>query len=129
MLSKHISGGIERTSDVIDLATTALTHLRLGPITLVDLFVTRRCNFACKYCFIEGKDALDTNTEVLRATVKFLLKAMGNENEATILLFGGEPLLVFDTIVDFVPYARREFMRAGKKASFSITTNGSLITP
>ncbi|MCD6118873.1 SPASM domain-containing protein, partial [bacterium] len=75
------------------------------------------------------KKRRDTTFHVLKQTVRFILRESRSEESIQFLLFGGEPLLVFDTIVDFVPYARREFMRAGKKASFSITTNGSLITP
>jgi uncharacterized protein len=146
------------------LKSQPYAHLRI-----CDLFLTRRCNFGCDYCFVQGKgcagdSSFDTSKEILRSAVRFLVResvpaewisvkksdgdkrgkdvAAAAKSDAefhktishicdpfSFVLFGGEPLLAFDTIVDFVPYARREFARAGKEVSFSITTNGSLVTP
>ena len=124
-------------------------------LRICDLFMTRRCNFGCDYCFVHGKgcaydSSYDTSLDVLKSAVRFLIRESGaaeriavkrsnkdtksepasvRENEFpeirktvlqrndpfSIVLFGGEPLLAFGTIVDFIPYARREFARARRR--------------
>ena len=29
---------------------------RFEPLSIIDLYVTRKCNFECDYCFVEAKD-------------------------------------------------------------------------
>ena len=102
---------------------------RLEPITIIDLFVTRRCNFACDYCFVDGKCSKDSNWSILEQSVRFILRHIKSAKGASFTLFGGEPLLRFEAIADFLPYSSREFARKGKKIDFSVTTNASLATP
>lgn len=102
-------------------------------LTRICLNVTDACNFACKYCFVEqnphfitlqtAKDAVDFIAENLRKKEQI----SGKKEKGSIAFFGGEPTLMWDEIiVPTVLYSRKE---KNYNISFSITTNGSLLTP
>jgi uncharacterized protein len=55
--------------------------------------------------------------------------AAGANRKVSVTFFGGEPLLRFPLIRTAVGEARRMAMERGKEISFSITTNGTLLTP
>ena len=100
---------------------------RFPPVVFIDLFLTESCNFACPYCFVEGKRDRHMAPETAQAAVEFLIRESRDQDNIEMLLFGGEPLLRFDLIKDLVPYGYRRAREAGKTLSFSMTTNGSLM--
>jgi uncharacterized protein len=66
--------------------------------------------------------------ETLRGGVAYLLDHAGSDRKVSVTFFGGEPLLRFPLIQTAVGEARRMARERGKEISFSITTNGTLLT-
>lgn len=61
-----------------------------------------------------------------KEVLDFFIPAM--DENYFLNFYGGEPLLFFDLIKKIVSFLESENEKCGKKAKFSITTNGSLIT-
>jgi uncharacterized protein len=97
-------------------------------IVFVDLFLTENCNCRCSYCFVEGKNHRSLSLEIAQKTVDFLVNHSGNETDLGILFFGGEPLMQFDLIREIVAYSKKVTSDTSKEISFSMTTNGTLMT-
>jgi len=97
------------------------------------LFVTTACNLKCKYCY--EKDELKyTNPQNLSKTnidkiiINFFKKS-GERRDLRITFFGGEPFLNFPLIKHGVEFSKKLAKKLGKEISFSVTTNGTLLTP
>lgn len=88
------------------------------------LSVTDDCNLACRYCFVQHKPEYMTLDIAKRSIDYFIQINADNDKELTVLFFGGEPTLQWDTIiVPIVDYCKN----FNKKIKFSITTNGTLL--
>ncbi len=88
-----------------------------------------KCNYSCEYCsqrFVPGAEVdnktfdLDAYLEKLYSTFNFGEDGLGK----VIEFWGGEPLLYWNKIVPLAENIRKKY----KKITFSIITNGSLIT-
>ncbi len=95
------------------------------------LHVAHTCNLNCSYCFArqgqyQGERALMT-FEVGKQALDFLIAHSGNRVNLEVDFFGGEPLMVWDTIKQLVAYAREQEPIHNKKFRFTLTTNGMLI--
>ena len=96
------------------------------PITEICLNVTEECNLACKYCFTEHHPHYMT-LQVAKDTVKWLLEnakisetITGKETIPTIGFFGGEPTLMWNSII--VPLV--EWIKENEwTINFGITSN------
>ncbi len=90
--------------------------------------LTGACNLACDYCYDAGEerrhDRLDLATA--RAIADHILG--GPCREPLVSLFGGEPLLNWETGRYLLETIAAEGERAGKRPRFHIATNGTLIT-
>jgi len=95
----------------------------------IDLIVTEDCNGCCDYCFVEGKNPNRMDAPTADRSIDFLVDHSGKLKTLNVLFFGGEPLLEFDLIQHIVSYCERKSAATGKKFAFSITTNGTLLTP
>ena len=87
----------------------------------IQLILTKRCNFNCKYCF-STHDNKDMDYDTLRKLIKFL----NNKKlpKCNINFFGGEPMLKYnDLIVPFI----KEIREHKFEGNFSIITNGTLL--
>ena len=115
---------------------TAHPPLRLRTLVLM---LTYSCNLACRYCYedreegcvppADGKPApREMSRESIRENVRFLLDQSGENRKVSIVLFGGEPLLRFPLLRAAVGDARAMASARGKEVSFSLTTNGTLVT-
>src|SRR5262249_2735953 len=95
-----------------------------GRAVNVTLHLTTGCNLRCTYCF-EGDHAYrqDMSGEVARAAIDFALRDGGGR--PGIGVFGGEPLIRRDLILELVNYAKRADSEA--IPHFKITTNGLLL--
>jgi uncharacterized protein len=96
------------------------------------LNVAHDCNLKCKYCFADegeykGCRKLIT-AEVGKKAVDFVIKSAGPRRNIEIDLFGGEPLLAFDTIKEIIDYARDQQKIHNKVIRFTMTTNATLLT-
>jgi len=116
---------------------TAHPPLRLRTLVLM---MTTSCNLACRYCYEDreegcvppnggGAAAREMSPESFRNGVAYLLDHAGVNRKVSVTFFGGEPLLRFPLIRTAVGQARRMARERGKEISFSITTNGTLLTP
>lgn len=97
------------------------------------LHLAHLCNFRCRYCFAGGgvygnKEAL-MPLEVGYAAVDFLAQNAGPQPSWEIDFFGGEPLLNWELVPPLVAYTKEKAAAQGKKVSFTLTTNGSLLDP
>ncbi|MGZ8463884.1 MAG: radical SAM protein, partial [Candidatus Deferrimicrobiaceae bacterium] len=113
-------------------------HPPLRLRTLV-LMLTYSCNLACRYCYEDREEGCvppadgggaprEMSPESLRGGVAYLLDHAGSDRKVSVTFFGGEPLLRFPLIQTAVGEARRMARERGKEISFSITTNGTLLT-
>ena len=95
----------------------------------VVLFLTHACNLHCDYCFdLTQRHRGQLQPKVAGAALDWLF-ANTRGNRSDISLFGGEPLLRPDLIEWLLPEARARADAAGKRVSFSMTTNGTNMTP
>lgn len=99
--------------------TPALKRLildRPAPM-FVELFVTRRCNLRCSYCFTWKTEQKDPSTAEVKERID-KLKEMGCN---VVSFMGGEPMLRSD-IVDLTEYC------CSKGLYVSMDTNGTALT-
>jgi len=102
------------------------------PLKTLILHLTDACNLRCQYCYHAEWSAKHAETEMMgeaaaRQAVDFLVEHSGNLEEIVLVFFGGEPLLNFKLIPSVVDYARQQASEKGKKISFAMTTNGTLL--
>jgi uncharacterized protein len=120
-------------------------HPPLRLRTLV-LMLTTSCNLACRYCYEDREEGCappadgregpgaaagaprEMSLESLRGGVAYLLEHAGADRKVSVTFFGGEPLLRFPLIRSAVGEARRMAGEREREISFSITTNGTLLT-
>lgn len=111
-----------------DFANTAVE----SPIKAMCLHIAHDCNLRCKYCFASTGD-FGTGRKLMpfetgKAAIDFLLeKSVGREN-LEVDFFGGEPMMNFEVVKQIIEYARSKEEESGKHFSFTITTNGMLLT-
>ncbi|MPQ43033.1 thioether cross-link-forming SCIFF peptide maturase [Clostridium tarantellae] len=96
------------------------------------LNVVHDCNLKCKYCFADEGEykgcRKPMSAETGKKAIDFVLKNSGNIKNIEVDLFGGEPLMVFNTIKEIIDYAREaEKQYEGKTVRFTMTTNATLL--
>ena len=115
--------------------TDALAYQLDTNIEQVTIQLTQQCNFRCAYCTYAPKDfksqrehtAKRLPWELAKQIVDFYAAHSANQEKPTIGFYGGEPLLEYELLQKIVLYAEAAF--EGKDLQFTITTNGSLLTP
>ena len=95
------------------------------------LHIAHDCNLACRYCFAgqgeyNGESAL-MSAETGKKAIDFLIKSSGNRRNLEVDFFGGEPLMNFEVVKEFVAYGRSLEEKYNKKFRFTLTTNGVLL--
>lgn len=98
--------------------------MELPKITRAFLNVTDECNLRCTYCFVKKMpNYIDFQTA--KDAVDFLgNNAIESKTIPNINFFGGEPMLLWDSIIEpLVLYAKEKY----KNFEFSITTNGTML--
>jgi len=106
------------------------------PLQALVLNVTNQCNLACTYCYEFGSDKIATpagkpkymSLETAKGSIDFLLKSSGNREAVHVTFFGGETLMNFKLLREVVGYANHQAGAQGRKITFSLTTNGTLLT-
>lgn len=88
------------------------------------LFLTENCNLDCVYCY-ESNDRCNKvmDKKIVTNTLEFL-KKNSFDNDISISLFGGEPLLSVDLIEFVIEETKR--LEIYNKVKYTITTNGTL---
>ena len=106
------------------------------PLQALVLNVTNQCNLACTYCYEFGADKISTQTgkpkymtpETARAAVDFLLDSAKGRDAVHVTFFGGETLMNFKLLRDVVAYADAKAAESGRRVTYSLTTNATLLT-
>lgn len=104
---------------------------KLAKITLQ---LTQNCNFRCGYCIYSEEHSVRQRShstermswEVAQKAVNFLWAHSVDSKSVNVGFYGGEPLLEFPLLRRVVEYCEQRFL--GKKLTFSITTNGTLLS-
>ena len=97
----------------------------LPKITSAMLIVTHACNLACRYCFVHQEPSRMTYDTAKRAAQFLLDNAEGTNDIPSINFFGGEPLLMWDSIIKPLTLWLREEVK--KPFELSMTSNGILL--
>lgn len=104
---------------------------RVSAVKAMCLHICHDCNLRCGYCFASGgtyNTARDyMSAEVGEKAVDFLIKNSGEIKNLEVDYFGGEPLMNLDVVKRITEYAKDEAAKAGKRFSFTMTTNCLLL--
>lgn len=93
-------------------------------ISGITLGLTDACNLACKYCFVQQKPNF-MSYETAKQAVDFLVQHNNNNTPLSIHFFGGEPTLMWDSVI--VPTV--EYIETFKRdISIGMTSNGVLLS-
>lgn len=95
------------------------------------LNIAHDCNLRCKYCFADegeykGERKLMT-PEIGKKAIDFVIEKSGPRKNIEVDLFGGEPLLAFDTVKEIIEYAKLKEKEHNKNIRFTMTTNSVLL--
>jgi uncharacterized protein len=120
-VEKVITPGSYFIKDILDSKLHKLT-----------LQVTQQCNFRCDYCIYSGhyENRIHSNKSMdwsmAKKGIDFYYDHSRDANSIMISFYGGEPLLKYELIMQSIEYANQIF--EGKDLTYTITTNGSLLT-
>lgn len=113
-------------------------------INICYFILSEQCNLACKYCFLGNNDEKkrsnfsleNMSVETANKAIDFFIRQMKasdlyfDNNEATIIFYGGEPLVNF-AVLDYVASKinlLKDTEPCLKHVDLSIVTNGLLLT-
>lgn len=103
----------------------------LGKLNSVRVVLTEDCNMGCDYCFVASqvKERSSLSEQDIKKVIDLLVE-INKGSTISIQFFGGEPLLNFELLKSSVEYAD-SYVKKGQieKVNYSISTNGTLITP
>ncbi len=128
-IKELIEEGLLYSKDIYE--NIALNDRSKSYIKALCLNIIHDCNLKCKYCFAdegEYKGARKVmSKEVGKKAIDFVIEKSGPRKNIEIDLFGGEPLMAFDTIKEIVDYAREQEKIYNKNIRFTMTTNSTLL--
>ena len=112
--------------------TDMVENLLDSDLPRICLQVTQGCNFRCDYCVYSDKYENRVHSsnvmkwETAKASLDFLIVHSSDTMSLDVGFYGGEPLLQYALIKKCMRYITKKIY--GKPISFTITTNGSLLT-
>jgi uncharacterized protein len=102
-------------------------------VTALSLAVAQKCNLGCTYCYAQEGDfggrAKNMPLEVALRSVDMLLAGKAAGSRANLAFLGGEPLANRAVLRTVTRHAADLARERGVQLTFSITTNGTLLTP
>lgn len=102
------------------------------PVHAFSLAVAQTCNLSCSYCYAQqgefGGTAKSMSPEQARKAVDRLIEQTPPEGRFNLAFMGGEPLINRAVLRDTTEYADQQARMRGLTPTFSITTNGTLLT-
>jgi uncharacterized protein len=103
------------------------------PITSLSLAIAQKCNLGCTYCYAQegsfGAPATAMSREVALAAVDRLFEGAMAGQRFNLAFLGGEPLLGRNVLRETTEYAAGIARDRGLQVGFSITSNGTVLTP
>lgn len=131
---EHILTTIKATNFFLAPHFKNFEEILNSALTNICLELTDNCNLRCNYCsqnahYRSKSDYCinEMNLDIAYKSIEFLKKHSYESDSVSISFYGGEPLLQFPKIKACVEYAKD--IIKGKDLSFSLTTNGTLVTP
>jgi len=107
--------------------------LRNPPVRALSIAVAERCNLGCTYCYAEGGSfggpPRNMDWNIAEASVRRLFSQAKKGERVTLAFLGGEPLVNRTLIQRATVLAAQISGKQNIPISFSITTNGTLLTP
>jgi uncharacterized protein len=94
------------------------------PITYF-LFPTNGCNLRCTYCYANNKPGKMTK-ETMHQVLRWLFEVDSHKN-ITCHFFGGEPIVMWDMMVDMIKIGTEMAKSNGMTVNWGMTTNGTLL--
>ncbi len=122
----------KRVSEIVHPVNDTLKYYLDKKVEMATLQITRNCNLRCSYCTYSGKYFNRTHEnktmtfETAKKAIDLLINHSTDREHINLGFYGGEPLLEFELIKKCIEYA--EEMAEGKNITFSMTTNGTLLT-
>lgn len=99
----------------------------------LSLAVSQKCNLGCTYCYADGgsfgEQPRNMPLDVALKAVDGFLRESQRGQYYTLAFLGGEPLVNREVLRSAVLRAREWARLNGSIVSFSLTTNGTLVTP
>ena len=101
--------------------------------------ITEKCNLSCKYCIYgdnyiihSDRKLIDLDFEKAKQIIDYFIPKWISNNDnfyrkINLGFYGGEALLMFDTIKSIVNYVKKISETTGLKFQFNMTTNGILL--
>jgi uncharacterized protein len=103
------------------------------PLRSLSLAVAQKCNLGCTYCYAQqgdfGGPPNVMPASVARAAIDRLVGEARPGDRVNLAFLGGEPLLARDVLRTATEYAADLARSHGVQIGFSITTNGTKLTP
>ena len=93
----------------------------------MELALTHRCNLGCAYCYAGARSDRVMSLDTARLALDLAFSYP--HDHVRIAPFGGEPLLEADLLDAVATEARQRAAATGKTVRFTMTTNGTLLTP
>ncbi len=104
-----------------------------APVRALSLAVAQKCNLGCTYCYAQegnfGGREKEMSPEAARAAVDQLFSEAGPGDRVSLAFLGGEPLTNRALLRECTERAAAAAESTGARVSFSVTTNGTLVTP
>lgn len=108
------------------------TPLEAPPVHALSLAIAQKCNLGCTYCYAQqgqfGGEARNMEKEVAEQAVDLLVGGAAPGARVNLAFLGGEPLANRALLVETTRRARKLANERGVLLTFSITTNGTLVT-
>ena len=109
------------------------TPVQDPPVQAISLAIAQKCNLGCTYCYAEqgsfGATPRNMDLATALAAIDLLVRDAAPASRINVAFLGGEPLVNRAALRAATLHAVREAERAGLGIGFSITTNGTLLTP
>jgi uncharacterized protein len=108
------------------------TPIQSPPLHALSLAIAQKCNLGCTYCYASqggfGGPAKNMPLETARRAVELLVGQAAPRTRVNLAFLGGEPLANRAVLRSATESAAQLAAARGVVATFSITTNGTLLT-
>jgi uncharacterized protein len=102
-------------------------------VRALSLAVAQKCNLGCTYCYAKGGEfggsPKNMPLDTALAAVDLMLAETEPAERINLAFLGGEPLINRSVLRQTTQYAQERAAGRGQQIGFSITTNGTLVTP